>query len=198
MRLATKKILQNHRPQLVFICKTKLESRQVNEECRRFKLGNCFTVSRKGKSGGIAMMWTSNISMNIVSYGRHPEVQYGNGKTWWCIGVYGHPYTQQKKHTWTSLRRLVGLSSKPWLCSGDFSEILNLNEKPDGNYRNVQMIYEFREVIQASNFVDLGCKVYLFAWNNVRFGPHYVEERLDKFFVIKNGGITFRSKLPQI
>lgn len=86
------------------------------------------------------MMWTSNISIYIVSYGRHyinPEVQYGSGKTWRCIGVNGHPNTQQKKHTWTLLRRLVGLSSKLWLCSSDFSEILNLNEKPYGIDRNV-------------------------------------------------------------
>lgn len=58
------------------------------------------------------------------------------------------------------MRRLTGLSLKPWLCFGDFNEILNLNEKSDGNDRNVQMIYEFRKIIEASNLVDLGCKVY--------------------------------------
>lgn len=42
------------------------------------------------------MMWTSDIRVNIVSYDRHyidAEVQCGSGKTWLCIGVYGHQNT---------------------------------------------------------------------------------------------------------
>ena len=118
-----------------FVCKTKLESVQIHEECKKFNFDKCIAVSRKGKSGGIAMMWNYDINVNILSYSRHyidAEVQCGNGKKWRYTGVYGHPEAQQKKHTWTLLRRLSGLSSKPWLCFGDFNEILSLDEKSEG------------------------------------------------------------------
>ncbi|KAH9685108.1 reverse transcriptase domain-containing protein [Citrus sinensis] len=101
-------------------------------------------VSRNGKSGGIAMMWSSDINVNILSYSRHyidAEVQCGRGKKWRCTRVYGHPETQQKKHTWTLLRRLAG---------------------------------------------------YQFTWSNGRFGPHFVEERLDRFLCNEEWGNHFQ------
>ena len=149
-RLVIRKILQKYEPQLFFVCETKLESAQIREECEKLNFDKCFAVSKKGKSGGITMMWSSDINVNILFYNRHyidVEVQYGSGKKWRCTGVYGHPKTQQKKHTWTLLRRLTGLSSKPWLCFGDFNEILSLNEKNEGNEKNIRMVSEFREAV---------------------------------------------------
>ena len=103
-RLAMKKILQLHRPQLLFFCETKLLSRQANEECRRLNLDNCFAVSRTGMSGGLAMMWNSEITVNITSYSSHhidAIIQNDSGKRWRCTRIYGHPEAQQKRHTWT-------------------------------------------------------------------------------------------------
>ncbi|KAL9422216.1 hypothetical protein AB3S75_034476 [Citrus x aurantiifolia] len=100
--LAIRKILQKYKPQLFFVCETKLESAQVSEECRKLNFDKCFAVSRNEKSGGISMMWSLDINVNIPSYSRHyidVEVQCGSGKKWRCTGVYGHPETQQKKHT---------------------------------------------------------------------------------------------------
>ena len=79
------------------------------------------------------------------------------------------------------LRWLAGLSDNPWLCFGDFNEILHPNEKIGGNDRNIYLIREFREALCDCNLVDLGCKGYLFTWNNGRFGKDFVEERLDRF-----------------
>ena len=52
------------------------------------------------------------------------------------------------------LRRLIDLSSSPWLCFGDFNEILYLEEKMGGNDREVDMISEFRKVFQECNMKD--------------------------------------------
>lgn len=77
-------------------------------------------------------MWNAELTVQINSYNRyHLEflVQNAQGKSWRGTGIYGHPQASQKKHTWTLLRRLAGLSSLPWLCFGDFKKILSLNEK---------------------------------------------------------------------
>lgn len=89
-------------------------------------------------------------------------VHSGYGSLWRCTGIYGHPETDQKQQTWTLLRRLVGLFSLPWLCFGDFNEILQLNEKTGKNNRRVSSINEFREVVNFYGLKDLDCKGYPF------------------------------------
>ena len=78
-------------------------------------------------------------------------------------------------------RRLAGLSSSPWLCYGDFNEILYPNEKSGGNDRNMNLINEFREVLRDCGLKDVGYQGYAFTWNNRIYGKGFVEERLDIF-----------------
>ncbi|KAH9769036.1 hypothetical protein KPL71_011840 [Citrus sinensis] len=185
-RLAIKNILHLHKPQLLFLCETKLLSRQANEECRRLNLDNCFAVSRTMMSVGLVMMWNSEITVNITSYSSHhidAIIKKYSGKRWRCTGIYGHPEAQQKRHTWTLMRRLAGLSPLPWLCIGDFNEIMHPNEKSGGNDRNVSMISEFREVAYECNLIDVG-----------QFGSHHIEERLDRALCSKDWGNFFQEK----
>lgn len=133
---------------------------QMNNVGKKMKLESCFDVSSKGKSGGLAMLWSQDIKVDIASFSDHhidAEVEVENGKHMRCTGVYRHPEASQKKHTWTLLRRLVGLSSSPWLFFGDFNEILHLNEKNRGNDRDANWINDFREVIRECKLRDLGC-----------------------------------------
>lgn len=111
-----KKILQVHRPQIVFLCETKLLSGQMNNVRIKLKFDNCFSVSRNGLGGGLAMLWNSNVDVNIASFSSHhidAEVCNEKGKRWRCTGIYGNPEASQKRHTWTLLRRLAGLSVSP-------------------------------------------------------------------------------------
>lgn len=85
-----------------------------------------------GRSGGLALLWKYDVVVDIKSYSQHhidAVVHSGNGSLWRCTRIYGHPKTDQKQHTWTLLRRLVRLFSLPWLCFGDFNEILQRNGK---------------------------------------------------------------------
>lgn len=59
-------------------------------------------------------------------------------------------------------------------------------KKFGGNERVMDLIINFREVIQDSGLDDLGYKGYLFTWSNKRFSPLVVEERLDKAFYCQN------------
>ncbi|KAL9413837.1 hypothetical protein AB3S75_042347 [Citrus x aurantiifolia] len=44
----------------------------------------------------------------------------------------------------------------PWLCFGDFNEVLNLNEKLGGKEKSVSMVNDFRETIRDRDLRDLG------------------------------------------
>ncbi|XP_052292055.1 uncharacterized protein LOC127900840 [Citrus sinensis] len=53
------------------------------------------------------------------------------------------------------------------------------------------MVVDFRKAIEDCNLVDAGCTGYPFTWSNRRFGPHLIEERLDRFFYSKEWGKSF-------
>ncbi|KAL9436888.1 hypothetical protein AB3S75_022853 [Citrus x aurantiifolia] len=184
MYLALKKILQVHSPHLVFLCETKLKTMRMNEVSRKLNYENCFAVSSIGKGGGLALLWKSETNVQINSFNQHhidAEIVMENGKLIRCTGVYGHPDMRQRKHTWTLLRRLSGFSSTSWSCFGDFNEILHPFEKSGGNERHLRLITDFREALRDCDLLDIGYKGYPFTWSNGKFGPAFVEERLDRF-----------------
>jgi hypothetical protein len=57
------------------------------------------------------------------------EVVEDNGSRWRFTGIYGESKTSEKDNTWKLLRTLSAQSNLPWLCMGDFNEILFDYEK---------------------------------------------------------------------
>lgn len=45
--------------------------RQMQEKAYKLHFQNCFAVSREGLGGGLAMMWNSEIVVDIKSYSKH-------------------------------------------------------------------------------------------------------------------------------
>lgn len=79
------------------------------------------------------------------------------------------------------MRRLTSLSSMPWICFGDFNEIMHVNEKIEGNDRRLSMVNAFREVVKDCGLTDLGCTGYPITRSNNRYGSSLIKERLDVF-----------------
>ena len=159
--LALKKIHHMHGPQLVFLCETKPSTTQMNVTGKKLNFDSCFAVSCSGRGGVLALLWNEETCVQIKSFSKHhidAEVQMANGRQMRCTGVYGHPEMGQKQHTWTLLRRLAGSSPSPWLCFGDFNEILHPHEKSGGNERNVNSINSFRQPLRDCELADVGYK----------------------------------------
>ncbi|KAK3230768.1 hypothetical protein Dsin_002649 [Dipteronia sinensis] len=90
------------------------------------------------------------------------------GKCWRFTGFYGYPEQSQRKHSWTSLRRLASMSTLPWVCMGDFNEILCDKEKMGGIRKNWKDMLDFREVLEDCNLEDMGYIGPCFTWSNKR------------------------------
>ncbi|KAL9419818.1 hypothetical protein AB3S75_037560 [Citrus x aurantiifolia] len=190
-----KRILRELKPEIVFLCETKLSEQFMKRKASELNFQNCFAVSSSGKRGGLAMMWSENVNLEIKSYSKHHIdtcIQTAEGSYWRGTVVYGNPKMEERKHTWELLKRLSGLLSLPWICFGDVNDIMHLHEKIGGNDRKLSLITYFREAIKDSGLTDLGYKGYLFTWCNRRFGPQIIEERLDRALCSKNWGNIFQ------
>lgn len=54
------------------------------------------------------------------------------------------------------MQHLYAEDSLPWVCIGDFNEILAPNEKIGDAFHNLQQMKSFKEVIQRCGLVDVG------------------------------------------
>jgi hypothetical protein len=58
------------------------------------------------------------------------DVAESDGSTWRFSGIYGESHDDKKHKTWEAMRDLNGQhGGGPWLCAGDFNEVLFAHEK---------------------------------------------------------------------
>ena len=70
--------------------------------------------------------------------------------------------------------------SLPWLCGGDFNEILKSHEKSGGRLRPYGQVDQFREVLDECNLLDLSYSRNKFTWSRSYPNGGMVWERLDR------------------
>ncbi|KAL9448063.1 hypothetical protein AB3S75_015518 [Citrus x aurantiifolia] len=63
------RMLRMHKPNLVFLCETKLTSRQMQEKCQKLNFENCFEVSRIKKKN----KFSNNVEVRINCGGQVME-----------------------------------------------------------------------------------------------------------------------------
>ncbi|KAK3221802.1 hypothetical protein Dsin_008827 [Dipteronia sinensis] len=97
------------------------------------------------------------------------------------MGFYGHPVAAKRYHSWTLLKRLKDISDLPWLCVGDFNEILYGFEKQGGLNRPKALMDGFRECVDVCGLEDLGFLGPAFSWSNKRSVGH-IQEIIDRGF----------------
>ena len=151
----------------------------------KFKIGllNGLVVPSIGRSGGLAMLWNRDIKLEVQSYSRYfidvVVTDFESGFKWRIIGFYGNPETCRRKESWDFLRSLNRMCHLPWLCFGDFNEVVSVEEKLGGALRLQKQMDDFREIIHQCGFKDLGLVGLEFTWCNMQEGDNRVLLRLD-------------------
>lgn len=91
----------------------------------------CLTVKSAGRSGGLCLLWSEMIEVEVLSYSQnHIDTKViWEGRVTCFSGIYGHPESHRKILTWQLLRHLHGGNDEPWLVGGDINEIMKSEEK---------------------------------------------------------------------
>lgn len=148
----------------------------------KLQFSNGVWVDADGRSGGIALLWTSDVEVSIRSSGqRHIdfEVKNSSGESWRGTGIYGWSEAEMKWKTWDLIRGLGDSPKMSWLLVGDFNEVWYESEKNDWNACDLSSIKAFRKVLEECELKDLGFQGYKYTWSNRR-GEDFIEKRLDR------------------
>ncbi|KAL0454948.1 UNVERIFIED_CONTAM: hypothetical protein Slati_0834000 [Sesamum latifolium] len=125
-------LIKLHRPTLVFLSETKCKQRRCDLLKERTNYYGV-AVDSCGKGGGLMLLWRKDIEVCLQSFSKHhidaTVSLNGDSQNWRFTGFYGHPDTASRKGTWDLLRKLSRCATRPWLCAGDYNEILSQNEK---------------------------------------------------------------------
>jgi hypothetical protein len=72
-------------------------------------------------------------------------IKEDDGFEWRFTGVYGEPKTELRDATWQLMRSFKPQSNLPWVCMGDFNEIIFACEKEGGAARHQAQMNKFKE-----------------------------------------------------
>ncbi|KAL0416624.1 UNVERIFIED_CONTAM: hypothetical protein Slati_3494300 [Sesamum latifolium] len=130
-----------------------------------------------GRSGCLALLWNKDMVVQLYSFSNnHIDVDILDGTSianWRFTGFYGELDASRRREVWEKLIRLSRQSDAPWLCAGDFNEILMQLENT-GVPRPMWQIEDFRRALNYSDLIDLGFKGARFTWCNRRQAPETV------------------------
>ena len=106
-------------------------------------------------------------------------------------GFYRNPETSKRPDSWILFKRLSTLNSLPWVCLGDFNELMDGREKEGGSAHLAKQMEAFCEVINSSCLCDLGYTGQDYTWSRRLGNRGWVRERLDRALVSTNWAARF-------
>jgi len=145
--------------------------------------GHYHGVSRVSHGGGLVLFWKRDLNLSLESSSlNHIDVLINKerGNVWRFTGFYGAPETHNRIESWNLLKDLHKRFNVPWLCAGDFNELLKSNEKQGGRLRPYWQMQQFREALDACRLLDLGFVGQKFTWVKHFANGDVVWERLDR------------------
>jgi hypothetical protein len=135
----------------------------------------------------LALLWSTDVEVKLESYDKlHIDVIVkpisAPRGCWRFTGFYGEARRELRHRSWDLLRWLSTRSVLPWLCAGDFNEVLHANEQFGGQGRSERQMEGFREAVEICGFNDLGYIGLPYTWDNRQPVGHNIKVRLDRGF----------------
>lgn len=181
---ALKRLQRKHDPDLLFLMETKQPDEIISKWQTDLHFWDNFVVSSVGTSGGLALLWKDTVSVVVLhsckNYIDCVVTFVAEGFHCKITCVYGNPHTNEKSAFWYSMMHRFSPLTTPWLCIGDFNEILNASEKRGGAPPLQWRLNLFRSFLSQTELRDLHFQGPMFTWYNLRHNQIYIKERLDR------------------
>lgn len=116
----------------MFIAETWADKARLKDIKRKLEFDHVFVVPRINRGGGLALFWKNSMDVIVETFFKnHIDSIINKGKedAWRFTGFYGELITHLRHESWSKLCQLNSCFNLPWLCVGDFNEIMKSNEK---------------------------------------------------------------------
>ena len=121
-------LIRNRRPAMIFLSETKMKDHRLDGVRRRMGFNNGFNVSPVGRAGGLSLWWDNSLEVQVLFSSRNviDALMRKTGEPNWNMvtGVYGTSYREEKAEFWGWMTSFFSPTDIPWLCAGDFNELL--------------------------------------------------------------------------
>ncbi|XP_074314569.1 uncharacterized protein LOC141649788 [Silene latifolia] len=134
-----------------------------------------------GCAGRLAFLWKKEIDCTFVSVSVHHMefVVRGTEGEWRVTEFYGWLAVNDRHLSWELLRVLNNQSSLPWLCLGDYNEVLFATEMKGGSRPQWQM-NNFQAAVDDYGLQDLPWVGYNFSYDNGQAGEENRQSMIDR------------------
>ncbi|KAG5517160.1 hypothetical protein RHGRI_037799 [Rhododendron griersonianum] len=179
-------MVRKNRPSILFLMETK--NNKVKMETIRVKLGfdSGVYVDPEGLSGGLALWWMKEVEIDVDIVSKnfiHAVIsEKASSSVWAATFIYGCPTRSGRVQVWDSIREIAYSERLPWLCMGDFNQVLSVEDKLGGVSPSQNLLSAFHEMISSCGLVDLEFKGPKFTWRNNRREDAFIMERIDMAF----------------
>ena len=119
---------KNYAPTVLCVLETQVHKARVEGLKSTLGYANAFAISSSGRSGSLGLFWNNEIKLEILpnsQYHINAIVTEVSGNKWRLTSVYGEAQTSERFKTWDMLKFIKSSSALPWLCIGDFNEVLH-------------------------------------------------------------------------
>jgi hypothetical protein len=131
----------------------------------------------------MGFLWNDEIKLDILPYWQYHldlVITEGDNDPWRLTCVYGDAQVSERHKTWDMLKFMKSSSSLPWMCIGDFNEVLHQHEHEGMLERSVGQIEGFREALDVCELVDLGYEGNKWTFEKRVVGGSFCRVRLDR------------------
>ncbi|GAA0161395.1 hypothetical protein LIER_17723 [Lithospermum erythrorhizon] len=167
-------LMISNKPKLVFLMETKLHGNEWVHIKNKIKLPQALLVDGIGRGGGLVLLWTRDLEVEILSYSNiEASIKEMGAAPWRLVGFYDHHKVVKRKMTWNLLRFISISSVLPTIVIGDFNEVFfNYEHISQTRSRSFWQMNNFRQVAEDCGIFDVGC-------NNFT-SPHSIRTRLNR------------------
>jgi len=114
-------------PSVLCVLETQVHKLRVEGLKRSLGFDNSFVVSSSSHTGGLGIFWNGEIKLNLLPYSQYhidAIITEGSNDPWRLTCVYGEAQTSERNN----MLKFIKSSHLPWVCVGNFNEVLHHSE----------------------------------------------------------------------
>lgn len=154
----------------------------VESISKKLQFQHLFLENPMGIAGGLALMWHEEVTLKVKDNSKQfIDVECTDPVSKYVMQItFVHASTNfgERLLLWQTLKALKPRSSTPWICMGDFNEILYVWEKVGKREADNKRIVAFRDMLNEPSLINIDSHGCTYTWANNREGEDLVKKKI--------------------